>query len=85
MRDIWKPEPAAGADPDRSVVELVGFVVDLGCQLTELFVVGLGVMAAEEQFRAAWQHDTDVRLSTTAVTAVLSGQLGGKRCVHVDR
>jgi hypothetical protein len=31
------------------------------------------------------QHDTDVRLSTTAVTAVLSGQLGGKRCVHVDR
>jgi hypothetical protein len=59
--------------PVRSGVELVRVVVDLGFKFAELFVVGLGVVPAKEQLRAALEHDSDVRLSTTTITAVLSG------------
>jgi hypothetical protein len=53
--------------------ELVGLVVVLDGHLTQLGIVRLRVVAAEQQIPATWQHDPHVGLGTASVATIEVG------------
>ncbi len=51
-------------------VELVGLVVDLDGDFSELVTVSAGVMPAKKQIATAGEHHAYIRLGTAAVASV---------------
>jgi hypothetical protein len=73
----WTPAGvgrSGGSAPGRVNVELVRLVVDLSGNLAELVAVGSGVVDAEQEFAAAGEHNADIGLRATTVTAVDRGK-----------